>query len=313
MTMESNHSPINRILRELEKEDTVNRLAERLSGADFNSLMLEIFKARTRLSTPSELLKKYESNRFVHPADIDPLQLKKLELDLLTIAKKHLVTPLQLSPVAPLGSCSVVGPVDQNKVISASRGTEVVADATNLLALHICRLLKSREQSDREEFIRFSTTHRHVRAQYFGDSPGMLSHFHIFCMATAGADNGSYSFEIPSFWEHILVYQDIFETLFGSGIEVRLSGRGGYKDHEGLLKRIVEEGERRSIKVATTRIEPNFENEYYQGLQFTIATNIRGRVYDIGDGGYVDWSQRLLGNKKQRMLISAIGLDRLLL
>jgi hypothetical protein len=32
---------------------------------------------------------------------------------------------------------------------------------------------------------------------------------------------------------------------------------------------------------------------------------------DVGDGGFVDWTQRLLGNRKERLLISGIGIDRL--
>lgn len=40
-------------------------------------------------------------------------------------SKQPFYTPVQLSPVAPLGSCSVVATVDQNKVVSAVRGTEV--------------------------------------------------------------------------------------------------------------------------------------------------------------------------------------------
>ncbi|MBP1996208.1 hypothetical protein [Paenibacillus eucommiae] len=37
------------------------------------------------------------------------------------------------------------------------------------------------------------------------------------------------------------------------------------------------------------------------------------KEYYIGDGGFVDWTQKMLENKKERLLISAIGLDRLLL
>lgn len=36
-------------------------------------------------------------------------------------------------------------------------------------------------------------------------------------------------------------------------------------------------------------------------------------MINIGDGGFVDWTQKLLGNKKERCLISGIGLDRLLM
>jgi hypothetical protein len=31
---------------------------------------------------------------------------------------------------------------------------------------------------------------------------------------------------------------------------------------------------------------------------------------EIGDGGFVDWTQRLTGNRKERLLISGVGVDR---
>ena len=34
---------------------------------------------------------------------------------------------------------------------------------------------------------------------------------------------------------------------------------------------------------------------------------------EIGDGGFVDWMQKMTGNKKERCLLSGIGLDRLLI
>ena len=32
---------------------------------------------------------------------------------------------------------------------------------------------------------------------------------------------------------------------------------------------------------------------------------------EVGDGGFVQWTQHLLGNRKERLLISGIGLDLL--
>jgi hypothetical protein len=302
---------LERIVSALGVKEIVELLSDRISGADLNTLLLEVFREKTNRSSASELFKSYQANRFVHPAMVDPIQLKQLELDVLKIANNHLAIPVQLSPVAPLGSCSIIATVDQNKVISAIRGTEVVSDATNLLALYICDLIKSRKKSNRDDFVRICTTHRHVRAQYFGNAPGMLPHFHLFCMVTSGIDKGSYSFEKQSFWEHIMVYQNIFQSLFHSDIEVILSGRDGYKDSDGLLQRIVQYGEEGAIKVSIK--EPNSKNHYYTGLQFTVITNINGREHYIGDGGFVDWSQQLLGSKKESLIISAIGLDRLLL
>jgi len=34
---------------------------------------------------------------------------------------------------------------------------------------------------------------------------------------------------------------------------------------------------------------------------------------EIGDGGFVDWIQQMTGNKKERCVISGIGLDRMMI
>ncbi|TFE25958.1 hypothetical protein [Cohnella luojiensis] len=107
-------------------------------------------------------------------------------------------------------------------------------------------------------------------------------------------------------------YQDIIRSLFGSEIAVVLSGRDGYKDSDGLLQRIVQYGEELSINVDLSIKEPNKENHYYKGFQYTVVTTINGQELPIGDGGFVDWTQQLLGNKRERLMISAIGLDRLI-
>ncbi len=140
----------------------------------------------------------------------------------------------------------------------------------------------------------------------------MLPHFHLFCMVTSGVDHGSYSFEKQSFWEHVKVYQSIFKTLFGSEIKIVFSERDGYKDAAGLVSRIIGHGDELSMNIPISIGEPNRENRYYKGLQFTLKTNINEKEYNIGDGGFVDWTQKMLGNKKERLFISAIGLERLI-
>lgn len=309
--MRSNQEDLGKRISQVLPKDMIEVLSNEIPGSELNTLLLSVYKEKARMISPANLLKKYTSNRFVHPAEVDPIALKQLELNVLKLATKHGVRPIQLSPVAPLGCSSVVATVDQNKVISGLRGTEVVSDATNLIALHIANLKKSQTHLIEMDPIRFCTTHRHVRAQYFGNAPGMLPHFHLFCVVTAGEDKGSYDFEKHSFWEHVTLYRDFFEEAFNSGIEIIISLRSGYKDSEGFLKRLLQFGE--SMDVAVKMNKPDLENQYYQGLQFTIKTTIQGKEHFIGDGGFVNWTQKLLGRKKERLLISAIGLDRLLL
>lgn len=44
-------------------------------------------------------------------------------------------------------------------------------------------------------------------------------------------------------------------------------------------------------------------------MQYTILLHINDKEIDISDGGFVDWTQKLIGNKKHRMLTSGIGLQ----
>jgi hypothetical protein len=158
---------IQRIAKQLGIDNVVELLSKTIPLSDLNSLLLEVFRNIAADTSAGELLKRYASNRFVWPAEIHPIQLKKLEISALEIAQSYSYTPVQLSPVAPLGSCSIVAAADQNKIISALRGTEVVADATNVLALQICNSIKSGKLKLEEDSIRYSTTHRHVRAPSF--------------------------------------------------------------------------------------------------------------------------------------------------
>jgi len=61
-------------------------------------------------------------------------------------------------------------------------------------------------------------------------------------------------------------------------------------------------------------LDPEYEdNNYYKGIHFTIYMEKEHEHVEIGDGGFVDWTQQMTGNKKERCLISGIGLDRLLI
>ena len=53
---------------------------------------------------------------------------------------------------------------------------------------------------------------------------------------------------------------------------------------------------------------------YYDDLCFKIyVTDNNDEEIEIGDGGMVNWTQKLLADKKERLLISALGVERLCL
>jgi histidyl-tRNA synthetase len=50
---------------------------------------------------------------------------------------------------------------------------------------------------------------------------------------------------------------------------------------------------------------------YYTGMCFKIYAGDGDQDLEVADGGFVDWSQLLTGNRKERLLISGFGIDRL--
>ena len=310
--METNNKhALKRIIEKTGLENVLEILSEELSLSDLNSLLLEVYKNKASDMSPVELLNRYSSNRFVQPATANLIELKQAELDLLKLAESLSYSSILLSPVAPFGSCSAIATVDQNKVISALRGTEVVADSTNLLALHICEKLKKGELNNNSELLRYCSSHRLTRAQSFS-KPGLIPHFNVFCMVTSGKDKGSYSFEKEAVVEHFDMYKSILKKVFHTDLTFRFIGSKGYKDNEGLIHSLKEYLHETRPNLAIENEVEKTDNLYYQGFQFKVIIRVDEKEVHIGDGGIVDWSQKLLANKKERMLISAIGLDRLL-
>src|SRR6185503_20740490 len=119
------------LLKKVSDPELLKKLTETLSGSELNSLLLEVFRENAKAISPTDLLTHYQQNRFVQPSALDAITFLKAELSILEIWQRAGFVPMELSPLAPLGNCSALALVEQNKVVSALRGTEVVADATN--------------------------------------------------------------------------------------------------------------------------------------------------------------------------------------
>jgi hypothetical protein len=124
---------INRILNQAQVPELLKVLTQRLSQSDLQSLLLEVYRARSQFLTPQHLLQQYEQNCLVQPAAVSPRQL--LEFDQLAYSVlPPAFEPLELSPVCPFGTTSIVAPLDQNQIVTTIRNSEVCSDSTNVLA-----------------------------------------------------------------------------------------------------------------------------------------------------------------------------------
>jgi hypothetical protein len=291
------------IIRKIEEKtgipDMVETLAGKLSGSAFNSLLMEVYARKAKKITPPALLQQYRKNRFVHPADTDMIGLLEKELEVLKCCREHQFTPIELSPVAQFGACSVVAKADQKKIISAIRHTEVMADATNAIALHIADI-----RQENEGTLRFSTVQRHVRAQPLPD-PRFSPHFKIGCLVSAGKDTGNLGFELGSLEEHFRLWVILLKTVFHIGkVRFKLQPR------EGFVPEILQQlQENTGFDISIDHHSPS--NQYYHFVQFKTVIPIGDQEIDIADGGFTDWTQQLLNNKKERLLISGFGLSLL--
>ena len=64
-----------------------------------------------------------------------------------------------------------------------------------------------------------------------------------------------------------------------------------------------------SMEYATDISFQQEPNAYYCLAQFKTFLQYKGNQINLSDGGFVDWTQQLLSNKKHRLFISGIGTE----
>lgn len=303
---------IQRIEKSLGLPSLADKLANELSQSDFNSLLTEIFAARSDNLVSGEMLKLYSQNQYAKPALCNAAQYRGLEAEMLLAAEEKGAQSIILSPAALFGCCSVFGAVSQNKVISAARNLEILSDATNMLALYIAAGLKAGTLSHVNKPIHMCTTHRHIRYQA-AFAAYELPHFGVFTMVSAGKSQSSYAFEIESLLFHLRYYHDYWLQKHGKTMTVEINRRTGYKDADEFFARVLEALKSNLPDMAIVIDEQENDTTYYKGLRAVFSTQIDGNSVLIGDIGFTDWTQKLLNSRGERLLISSMALDRQML
>lgn len=290
-------------------------LSDRLSGADLTSLLLEVMRRRADRLSPSDVLRQYRSDRFVSPASTDQRDMRRVE-DAMLGALPDGFEVLTLAPVVPLGAHSALGAVDPRNVVATIRRTEVAADPTNGLALEAAtrrrRLLDALPRS--AEPVRLAASQRVTRAQLF-DGPTSFAHFQLLGVVTAGRDTGGHEFERTHLIEHLRLATAGVRAAGAAHVKIAVTRLD--EAATGILGAV--EDEFAGVTGVQVADAPERESgrAYYRCLCFKIHarfTDPGGKVtepVEIGDGGFTDWTAKLLGNRKERLLISGHGLDRL--
>jgi len=310
---------MNKIIERIENQTGIKGLAsilaDQLSPTDLQSLLLEVYQVRSNRLQPSTVLSDFESNRFTRPSSVSPISHLQWE----QIAFSHLPSDfeaLALAPVCPFGTNSVIALVDQNWTVTTSRNTEVVSDSTNVLALECAirrrELLRANPKSSIS--VHLAASHRLLRAQKYQD-PKSIAHFSAFALCSAGRDQGNLRFEFSSLGTHIRFYLAALQTFLGTRVPLHLSVTdfNPYPREELIEAQLLS-----GIRIEFEGVNCAFDQHrtkgkgYYLDLCFHIhAADSSGKKLELVDGGSVNWTQKLLSNAKERLIISGIGSERL--
>lgn len=303
-----------RIERELGVPGLAALLAERVEPTDLQSLLLEVYRLSAARKDAPALLSEYEANRFARASAASPLRL--LEWDRVALAQlPPECEAIELSPLCPLGTCSVVAGASQDWSVPTARNTEVVSDSTNVLALEAAlrrrRLLRGDPRS--QQAVHLAASQRVLRAQRYQD-PRLMPHFRLLALCSAGRDAGGFRFEAGALALHICFYLAALRAYLAQPVPLRVSitifgpASGFTAATDELFSGVQAQFER-----VECVLDPERESRrgYYAGLCFHVhAQTLSGQWLELADGGAVDWTQRLLSNAKERLVISGIGSER---
>ena len=287
-----------------------------LSGSELSSVLLEVMQRQAAGRAPADVLAQYQRDPFCGPAAVDQRTSVALDAHLLAAATDF--EAIELSPVAPLAACSSVAPTHQNRVLSALRSTEVVADPTNVLALECARRLRTAAGP-----VHLATTQRVIRAQPIPKLPGYASHFRIFVLASGGIEAKDHAFTAAAFERHIRTMLAALDRLerHGYAFGARRVDLLATPQRAALADRIATAlGATAPDATAPGTISPTapaalaierklLEHPYYSGgMRYMLwVTAPDGTALPLIDGGSFDWLARLTSNRRAVYVASGAG------
>lgn len=304
---DSGKAALRRVVADGIGTEAADALAEGMSGSDLTTLLLDVMSRRAARRSTGDIVRQYEADRFTRPAQVDPRALLSMSLDAVDALAPDFEF-IEAAPLVPLGTHSVIAGISQNRVVSTIRSTEVAADPTSSLALEaaVRRRALSRTNPKSAEFVQLASIDRVVRAQRF-DGPRSFAHFTLLGLVTAGRDLGSRRFEAEAVSTHL---QALTAVCRSTGCTELLAH---FTDFDGDNAAVIDAcaaalGDDVAIELWPER---SAGIGYYESLCFKLSVRTNGETIEVADGGSVNWTQSLLGNRKERLVISGLSLERL--
>ena len=139
----------------------------------------------------------------------------------------------------------------------------------------------------------------------------------MFSLCTAGRAGGTADFETGALTEQLTFYLRFLTAAQEQGyrlsnVRIAFAPLGDDEAQDHLQQRVIA-----SIAAqfpgAHLEIDLNQNTrDYYEWVRFRLyATDSQGTEYMVGDGGFTNWTQQLLSDRRERLLTSGIATERL--
>ena len=266
-------------------------------------------RSRAAAVTPARLMQRWRQDRYVQPFVSDPGPVWQLEARLWALLPDEFAG-VDLSPVTPLGTCSAVGPVSQDRVISTTAAPRWSATRPTCSRSRP----RSRGPRSRAQTVGLAACRRVLRGQPF-DDPGLFQHFRLFALVTSARDRGSGRTEADLLTSHLRFWgRALSEVLPAHRVALRYTVFGFPPLHERMRDTVLPH------LAATSRGQVGVDEDAGRraGARLLRARGAthrrRGRrrlAGEVGDGGFTDWTARLLNDAKERCFISCVSTERL--
>jgi hypothetical protein len=272
-----------------------------LSASDLRTVLLGVARTRAADVTPAEVARRWSQDQLVRPNAADPRRVSAVEADLWRYLPAE-VQGVGLSPVTPLGTCTVVASGSQDRIVSTMRSSEVMSDLTNTLAIEAAARRRA-QAPDQEVHLAACTTV--LRAQPFG--AGWSQHFRLFGLVSSARDTGYGRTQARLLLRHVTIWQRaLAEVAPGLSPRVDLTPFEGDVVAERLPDVV--------SSAAGTDVPVGLRADRLRGRGYYVGAALRlslGGDTEVGDGGLTSWTAQLTGDAKERCMVSCLATERL--
>jgi hypothetical protein len=317
-------------------------LAQEIPPTDLQSLLLAVYQSRARTIREADLLAR--STPLTAPSTVDARLLNQFDRIAFTTAADF--EAIDLSPVSPFGSSFALGGIDQNNVVTTIRNAEILGDSTEPLALECARRRKQNRATEvrlacSHRVIRmqpFDTSGFTPHFRLFalvsagrdtGSSEFEMRHMtgHIrfyleLCRALGRLTTPLVEVSDLAITEALLKDRGVSREEIREAVRAHRPGSSERFLAERRIELPASDPRLNPIdQHVFAALRPQFPEAefrlnlsrlegigYYSGLALRISPQAPDGVrYAAIDGGFTDWTARLLSDRKERLLTSGIG------